>query len=278
MINVVEEVAEGRTEVNWSTVTSTASGKELTICVFADSMKFNGVPALTWGLRPLGKDDTWYTEEVLDGVRLPATALQLQRIADLTGCMLLTPKVIDLIWVQAVYRFNAVTTACRAPGGSDRVIVANSPIHAVHRAVEAALGAAQGTRKLVSSEGKYWCLTNGLLGKASDTACNYGWMSANAPYGGVTAGVKVWQTPGYRHNHDHLDPSQTIRLMYREAVLADQKTGRTEVVDLMDLAQGPLAGLIHHEPGPLQYLRQAAEPQGNAVLPMYAPKLGKNRA
>jgi len=103
-------------------------------------------------------------------------------------------------------------------------------------------------------------------------ACNYGWPSSRGAYRGVTPGIKVWQTPGFKHNHDHRDPSQTIRLMYRKAVLflAD---GSRKIVDLHDIAADPKrAVLISHE-GVLHYLRQhcVPVPANDVAMPMYAP-------
>jgi len=125
--------------------------------------------------------------------------------------------------------------------------------------------------------GKYWCLVNrlrqlvGLL-YGTRNACNYGWPSTSGRYRGVTAGVKCWQSPGFKHDHEHWDPSQTIRLMYRLAVLFDSD-GNRETVDLYDVASDPsLAPLISHE-GVLHYLRQRCVPAPvqSVAMPMYAP-------
>src|SRR5690606_3662770 len=148
----------------------------------------------------------------------------LQQIADLTGCMLLTPKLIDLIWLQAQTRFDPIINT-PIPGTSSKRIVASSHLHVVHQAIEKRATGAVG---LTACVGKYWCLTNklhrgglkpsegGLLYGYS-TACNYGWLSSVGQLSAVTPGLRCWQSPGYRHNHHHWDPSQTIRLVYRKA-------------------------------------------------------------
>ncbi len=253
-------------------------------------MKFDGVPALQWDWDPLPKSDPWYTDELFDGVRLPATALELQKIADLTGCLLLTPKVIDLIWLQAKLKFDSITQTQSYPdediSDDSGVIVANSHIHVVHQRLEAALAELGGDDgvSLIDSVGKYWCLINNLatgitpsgrkLAYGSANACNYGWPASRGAYPGVTRGVHVWQTPGFRHDHHHWDPSQTIRLMYRKAVLIHED-GSQAVVDLHSVARSELAGLLHHQPGELVYLRQRGvpEPVNDVALSMYAPDL-----
>jgi hypothetical protein len=279
-INVVEEVAEGRAHVSWATVKSQHKGKTLVIWVFRDAMKFDGVPALTWDWKTPTRTDAWYTDEVFNGVRLPATALELQKIADITGCMLLTPKVIDLIWLQAGLKFDPVTNTQPYPGASpkaQRRIVANSHIHRVHVEIERKIDGRDDGQVLIASVGKYWCLINQLANPTvliygADNACNYGWPSSGGRYNGVTPGIKVWQPTGFKHDHHHWDPSQTIRLMYCKALLIHED-GHQEWVDLRTLAGSEHAGLLHHEAGELVYLRQAGVPAPleDVAMPMYAP-------
>lgn len=286
MINVVEEVAEGRAHVSWSTVTTTHNQNQLKIYVFRDAMKFDNVPALEWDFDPVAKNDPWYTDEIFDGVRLPAKASELQQIADLTGCMLLTPLIVDQIWKQAELRFNAVvnTPLFPDPRNKRRLIVAESDIHVVHKCIEAEIEkrGGDGGTKLISCVGKYWVLINNLLtgftprGESllygDKTACNYGWFAQGAPLRSVT-GEQFYQTPGFKHDVGHWDPSQTIRLMFRKAVLTDRH-GDTSIVDLHDVATDPaLAPLIHHQPGTLKYLRikSVPEPSQSMALKMYEP-------
>jgi hypothetical protein len=119
---------------------------------------------------------------------------------------------------------------------------------------------------LIASVGKYWVLTNSLLnGKFGVAqACNYGWNSNSAPYQAVTPGLRVWQTTGSRHNNKHIDPSQVVRLMHREAWLT--RPGEdAELVDLRQVLIDPvLAPLISHE-GPLRILRQPGVPDPQIV-------------
>ena len=251
-MDVVQLVKEGKCSYEWSEVISEYKGYKLHIKVFRDAMKFDDIPAMRWDFTPIANDDRKF-----NGVRLPASAYQLQQIADLLGCMLLTPKVIDLIWLQAELKFDAVT---RVMGQ----IVANSNITDVHTEIEKnieALGGDDGS-KLVSCVGKYWCLFNGTdknrYGKT--TACNYGWFRHDAIYNAVTTGLKCWQGPGFRHNYSHFDPSQTIRLMHPIAKLIDTD-GSEAHVDLREIAGlYHLAPLFNHS-GRLTYLRQLGPAQ-----------------
>jgi hypothetical protein len=83
--------------------------------------------------------------------------------------------------------------------------------------------------------------------------------------------VKCWQRPGYKHNKDHIDPSQTIRLMFSEALLVSAD-GLEQYVTLQDVAADPeLAPHIAFDGKPLTYLRQSNVPKmasnGTVVLP-----------
>ncbi len=245
-MDVVQLVKDGKCKYEWYEIVSTHNGYKLHIKVFRDAMKFDDVPALTWNFKPIAGDDRKF-----NGVRLPASAHQLQEIADLLGCMLLTPKVIDMIWLQSKSRFNAITKV-------NGQIVAVSNIHDLHEKIENKIGTDNGL-KLISCVGKYWCLINELCWKPplyhDITACNYGWFAKRASGKGISPKTQCWQRPGFRHGKSHYDPSQTIRLMCRKALLI-HPDGIEESVDLHDIAgNASLAKLIHHQ-GVLKYLRQ----------------------
>lgn len=265
-MDVVKLVEEGNCRFEYSTVTSKKDGYELDIQVFRDAMKFDGVPSMNYRRNPIS------STPIRDGVRLPATAYELQEIADMLNCMLLTPKVIDMIWLQAELKFDCVVNI-------NGQIVATSNIEWVHDKIEekiAELGGDDGT-KLVSCVGKFWCLMNklahsGMLHGAW-TCCNYGWCAKSASGPGITPGVQCWQRPGFRHGGNHLDPSQTIRLMHRIATL-HKPDGTSIKVDLHDIATHPkLSYLLHHE-GPLKYLRQKGpEPREPILHPDLDPDM-----
>lgn len=265
MINVVELVEQGKYHFEWVEVLSTYQNYKLYIKVFRDAMKFDNIPALTWDFKPAyvyknGK--TVKDDRIFNGVRLPASAHQLQEIAYLLDCLFLTPKVIDLIWLQAQLKFNAVINI-------NGKIVAISNINDYHALLEkeiSKLGGDDGT-KLIECVGKYWCLMNHLYNlkvQGDYAACNYGWFTNTAPHPGVTTGTKVWQTAQYAHNKLHRDPSQVIRLMNRYARLV-YPDGHEETVDLCKLMLDPvLSFLVHHE-GVLTYQHQQDVPFRNPI-------------
>jgi hypothetical protein len=245
-VDVVQLVKDGKCKYEWYEVVSTHNNHQLHIKVLRDALKFDDVPPMTWDLKPIAGDHRRF-----NGVRLPATAHQLQEIADLLGGMLLTPKIIDLIWLQATLKFDAVINI-------NGHIVATSNIHDVHNAIEKKIGTNHGT-DLISCVGKYWCVINELAtyGQLHGdwVSCNYGWFAQHASGPGITPGTSCWQRPGFRHNKQHWDPSQTIRLMHRKAWLF-YPDGSKDSVDLHDIAvDAQLAPLLHHQ-GILKCLRQ----------------------
>lgn len=240
-VDVVQAVRDGRAQFQWSVIQLRYLGYRLELAVFRDALK-------------------------VDGLRPPVNAKQMQEIADLLSCVMLTPKVVDQIWLQAKIRFDSVINHTY-PGRSKPTIVADMPVADVNEEIERKLVAAGGDDgvSLIDSVGKYWVLTNGTpTGKyGKHQACNYGWCSSTGRYPGVTSGVKLWQSPGYQHNDEHFDPSQLVRLMYRFAVLWTEDG--SEDVDVVELLQDPkLCHLLSHE-GPLRYLRQAAVPEPPVV-------------
>lgn len=232
-MDVLAELKAGNAQVEWDEVLSEHEGHKLYIRVIRDGMK-------------------------VGGVRVAASAKVLQQIADLLDSILLTPRVIDLIWQQAQVRFDPVIN-------EKGVIVANMTSEHYSTLVDAEVekkGGDQGG--LIDSIGKYWVLSNRLaqagleFGKAN--ACNYGWLSSTGQYRAITPGLKLWQEPGYRHNDDHVDPSQLVRLMARGARLIRAGGDGEEQVDLVDVVGDPaLAPLVNHD-GVLRYLRMANVP------------------
>jgi hypothetical protein len=262
MIDVVQLVKDGKGYFEWSWVSNEHNGNKLAVAVFRDAMKFDDMPPMNWGRKPFQGDNRTF-----DGVRLPATANELQQIADVLGCMLLTPTIVDRLWAEAGEAGLQFEPVVNVKGQ----IVATSNIHDVHEAIEAAItkaGGDPGDEAVLSSVGKYWVLMNRLLtgkfGKAQ--AINYGWFTKGKGNGrSVTNLVNIWQTPGGAHNDGHLDPSQVIRLMYRWARILREGSSTWEDVDLHEVAaDAALAPLISHE-GVLKALRQQGVPEPQAT-------------
>lgn len=267
-VDVVRLVRDGKARYEWHWITSSIDRLRLRIAVLRDAMKFDGLPQLDWYRRTVssGLDRTY------DGVRLPASADELQQIADIVGGMMLTPRVCDLIWLQAGIRFDANINS----GPPDYEIVATMDVTRVHDLIESdvrSAGGDSGTR-LISCVGKYWVLINELesAGKTQGdwTACNYGWFSDGAPGPGLTHGTRCWQRPGYGHNKLHLDPSQTIRLMWKMGELSRDEGETWTAADLQEVAADPdLASLLTHDGRPLLYRRQKgveSQPRGGYIV------------
>jgi hypothetical protein len=222
-----------------------------------DALKFDDVPDMTW-------DRKVQSDAVLDNVRLGVTAVEMQKVADLLHCMLPTPKILDLVWGLAGVSGTQFEAVIRTASG----IVANSDIHATHLAVEAALAKAGGdVGGFVEAVGKYWVLSNSLVGGrfGAAQAINYGWFTrSTARSPSVTGKARVWQSIGTRHTDDHYDPSQVIRLMRRDARLRRAGSNAWEDVDLADIARSKeLAPLISHE-GALKIVRMPRVPEPKA--------------
>lgn len=196
----------------------------------------------------------------VDGVRLGATPIETQQIADLLDCMLLTPRVVDLVYKHASIQFDGIVNIA----GEIVADCTNEQINAeIDRLIESRGGDDGG---IIASVAKYWVLVNELtlpniVGRfpGSFPACNYGWISKHAPAHriSVTGLYKVWQPKGFTHNYVHVDPSQGIRLMHSIGRLEEIATGNSKSVDLRGIAQDPdLCGLLVQDAKPLRVLRQ----------------------
>lgn len=243
-IDVVQFVKDGKAIVEWGYLTSDYNGNKLVFSAMKDAVKFNNIPALTWDRKLISGNSNLY-----DGVRLAATAEELQKIAYLSGCMLMTPKIADLLYHAAGSTNGTQLDSVVNVHGN---IVAISNIHDVHLALEAAIAVAGGFKGgFVEAVGKYWVICYELLiGQfGAQQAANYAWFTkghGNGP--GVTNTINVWQTIGIRHNAMHQDPSQVIRLVYRKAKLLRAGSSTWEDADLYDILSDPkLAPLISHQ-------------------------------
>ncbi len=236
-------------------------GHQLEIQVFRDALKFDGVPPMNFHRGELPNPNGLS----VDGVRLPVTAVEMQQVADIMQCMMLTPKVVDFLWIEAGktgVRINSVV-------GVHGQVVAQTDILDVHDAIEKELAKHEDNGGIIDSVGKYWVVCNALLvGKFSgikQQAVNYGWPDANNPIkNSVTGQLHVWQTVGAAHDTSHCDPSQVIRLMSRMAKLFRADGDVWEDVDLYDIAKDPeLCWLISHE-GVMHTVRMPQVPEPTA--------------
>jgi hypothetical protein len=194
----------------------------------------------------------------IDGVRFMVTAIETQELADALGLMMTTPKIEDLIAIDADITIAPIT---QIKGN----ITALAKSEDYSAAIDKALDGKDTEGKLISTVGKSWVLTNKLAGTGGKygihTACNYGWVHPSSRYNAVTSGLKCWQSPGYAHNDVHKDASQVLRLVNPKCTVLRRDSGTWEMADLHDiLSDSELASCVSHE-GVLKVLRQPSVPE-----------------
>lgn len=183
----------------------------------------------------------------IEGVRINASAILQQHIADMLGAYLLTPKLLDQMWAQ---RGVTVLPCTQVFSASSATMIAHSAC--VDKQLAALTVPPAG---IIQTVGKTWVITNGLLTHPGK-ACNDGWH-LEKPQSGVPfdpapslPGAHMIQSPGYHHDARHADYSQICLFIARECEVDGQAT------DFATVAQDPeLAALVSHE-GVLRILRQ----------------------
>jgi hypothetical protein len=222
---VVQAVADGRVEHTFVPITVSANGHQATFQVSQDALK-------------------------IGGVRINASAFLQQRIADLIGAHLVTPKLLDQMWKN-----RAVTILpCTQPAASSAAAMAR------HSAcVDRELAAAGGnpTNGIVQTVGKTWVLSNLL---SPTIAMNMGWHLVQplpgVPYDPAPTlhGEYLIQSPGTHHDPNFVDYSQVCLFVDAECVVDGAYSTFAEVAQSPDLWP-----LVSHE-GPLRFLRQPGLP------------------
>jgi hypothetical protein len=225
---LADALSDGRIEFEFHSITATGKyGDELCFEVFADAAK-------------------------IDGVRFMVTAIETQELADALGLMMTTPKIEDLIAIDAQVTIAPIT---QIKGN----ITALAKQEDYSAAVDKALEGKDTDGKLISTVGKSWVLSNRLVpgGKYGlHTACNYGWVYPTARYNAVTRGLKCWQQPGYAHNDVHKDASQVLRLVNPKCTIRRGNKDTWDMITLQEVLQDvDLAPMVSHE-GVLKVLRQ----------------------
>ena len=198
----VRAVARGAYDPpEWTTVTANFKGRRAEVRVSVDAL-------------------------TILGVRIDVTADGAQRIADLLGTVLPTPRILQLIWEQATARIEP----CTLPAD---LLMASSARMIEHSAcVDQRIA---GRKGLVANEGKHWVASTRTAGK-EHLAANYGWF---------IKGRRPIQPIGTRHDTAHTDYSQIMRLVKPELNVDGRE------LDIRHAARSPeLWGLVTDE-GPL---------------------------
>ena len=192
----------------------------------------------------------------VNGVRVNLSAAGQQRVADALNCLLLTPKLADLIWYQRVVTLppfprSATQHDLQVMGTVERMIWHSQKIDSAL----AALGGA-GAGGLICTVGKHWVIDDALLAHPNK-AENYGWHNTQTGPGCVTresTTCRVIQDPGWAHNALHADYSQTCVLVSRQCTVDGQP------MDLETLLQDPTLAPLASSTGAMKVLRQPGVP------------------
>src|SRR5208282_4634714 len=157
---ILDAITKGNFTAKWGTIKSEIPGHTAEFTVLGDAL-------------------------MIDGVRINVSATLEQQIADLLSCSLLTPKLADIIWMQATV---VIPPSPQPISSSTEAMIAHS------KRIDALI-AHVGGKGNISTVGKHWVICNGLethKGKAE----NYGWHFNGAKFDGQTFEPAV--TPPYR--------------------------------------------------------------------------------
>lgn len=153
--------------------------------------------------------------------RLRYSALLQQRAADMIGGHLLTPALVDAIWIQAQIRLDPKPLN-DGHGGPAPDMARVSSWYRHDRLVDAELARFGSVTDmcLVASEGKDWVVTDRIWQRPRQAA-NYGWLTS--------AGHAI-QGVGLAHDPSHSDYSQLGRWVRSDCLLPE---GHALVADVL---------------------------------------------
>lgn len=227
---ILEHVKSGDVEFQWGRVSNAdKDNNRIDLAVFADAMK-------------------------IGGVRVDVTAENQQQIADLLGCILMTAKIADLLWMQR----NVTLPPLPMPiTSSTEAMVKQS------KRVDDAIVAAGSGVGIIQTVGKHWIIDQDVL-QYPGKATNYGWHCTSKTWTGSyepcaslagNANCHVVQGRGWAHDPRHTDYSQICILVAKQCVVNGQPDDLTRV-----LTDKNLAHLVSHS-GPMTVLRQPGVPE-----------------
>ncbi len=237
---IFQAVCAGRSTFDFAEITSTHEGRTARFQVFQDALK-------------------------IDGIRVNVSAETAQKIADVLGCSLLTPKLADLIWLQKSIRLSPHP---RAISSDTSAMIDHST------KIDVDLLNLGNPRGIICTVGKHWVIDNDLANH-TDRAENYGWH-----FDGTLAGIpaehavsldggghpiNLIQGRGTRHDMHHVDYSQVCVLVSKQCSVDGVS------MEISDLLKNPdLAPLASHQ-GVMNVLRQPGVPEviGISALPMF---------
>lgn len=144
----------------------------------------------------------------VNGVRVPVSWNTTVEATKLLGLHPTTALIEDLIFKNASVKIPPFTF-----NPSQYDIKSWDTVLAFNAKIDKAI---EGSSKdqLVATVGKSWIITK------QGGPVNYGFHGGI--YHGVSHGMKVWQPPGRRHNADHYDYSQTLRLVHPDVTVSGE--------------------------------------------------------
>lgn len=225
---IIEQVYAGNFQLKWQRLSSTIEGHTATFWVMGDAL-------------------------IIEGVRVDVSATVEQEIADAIGASLLTAKLADLIFEQAV----------GVIGPSPQPITSSTQGMIDHSArVDHALAAIGNPEGIVATVGKHWIIDN-RLNQNPGRAMNYGWFFRGTSYQGIQgypcasgiAGVSVIQPAACAHDPSHVDYSQICRLVHKSCIVDGRLSTLADV-----LGNPELAALASHQ-GVITVLRHPGVPE-----------------
>lgn len=231
---ILDRVVMGQYDtIPWATIRSTHASHTAEFNVMADALKF-------------------------DGVRINVSAEVKQRVADALGCLLLTPKLADLMWIQ-----RSVTLV-----PSPQKITSSSQAMNDHSArIDQQLERLGNPTGLIVTVGKLWVIDQ-LLAQKPQAAMNYGWWFEGQAFQGLAGEpcatltrdpktgqyYRVIQGRGTRHDRTHTDYSQVCVLVARQCTVDGVERDLEDV-----LGDEVLAPLASHQ-GKMTVVRQPGVP------------------
>lgn len=171
--DILVEVKAGRFVMIMTPIRSAYRGSVAEIMVSADALK-------------------------IDGERVAVSARTQQKIADVLGLYLPTPRICDLSWEQAEVRLPPVL-GVNGLWPKDRAL-------SYSRTVDSHLPPGASDYLLTRNVGKDWVISKRIL-ERKNAAANYGWFDLKAAHLSHS-GMKVWQPLGTAHDMSHYDYSQ----------------------------------------------------------------------
>jgi hypothetical protein len=221
---IVRRVLAGEYDpIRWAGVTSVVGDHAGTFMVFADAL-------------------------MMDGVRINVSAETQQLIADELDCLLLTPKLADLIWDQREVSLPPFPRGNTTGMSTTQAMVEHSA------KIDAALARLTAQPTLIATVGKHWVIDNDFI-RHPRMACNYGWHFVGPNFQGITGEaiatnerdehgqiMRLIQGRGWRHDIHHTDYSQTCVLVSRTCTIDGAPMTLGEV-----LQDAGLAALASHQ-------------------------------